>query len=68
MSWSTSKEGKCCAACANWGGPRKVNGLKRAEVESINVKGKCYLGRSTVSPGPGPCYSCKSFEPWAALK
>ena len=33
MAWSTSIAGKCCAACTNWGGPRKVNSLKRAETD-----------------------------------
>ncbi len=68
MAWSTSIAGKCCAACANWGGPRKVNSLKRAETDRSDTKGKCYLGVGTCSAGTNACYGCNKFEPWVALK
>lgn len=67
MSWSTYKEGKCCAACANWDGPRKLGGCKSAQVDSVGTKGKCYLGKGP-SNGTNASYGCPSFEVWAALK
>lgn len=66
MSWSTYKEGKKCAACAHWGGPRKVGGCKSAQVDSVGTKGECYMGKNPY--GTNASYGCNSFEPWAALK
>ena len=70
MSYSAGKGSKCCITCANWGGLRKLNSLKRAESSSSSTLGKCYAGRGPCSDGTKACYgnSCSSYEPWPPVK
>lgn len=68
MSYGAYKTSKTCLACANWGGPRKVGACNRAETDSMDTKGKCYIGRGVSPSAANASYGCSSFEPWAALK
>ena len=71
MSWSASKNEKCCLTCDNWGGCRSVNYAKRAETDSPSTRGKCYAGMPTdATPGPTACKSgnqCRAYQSWSAL-
>lgn len=71
MSWTASKNQRCCATCANWAGPRTEKYGSSAETESPSVRGKCYAGVPADStPGPtamaGTC--CSKYQKWSALK
>ena len=43
MSKTFTGSTKCCATCANWGGPRTEK-FGSAETAGPGVKGKCYAG------------------------
>ena len=71
MSWSASKSWKCCASCANWGGPRTAKYNKDAEVESPSVRGKCYANvfcGVTQGPSASEGRSCSKYQTWAAIQ
>lgn len=61
---------KCCATCANWGGPRMLRGTTAAEVESIQVKGPCYVRAGGMMPCPASHegFNCREYQKWAALR
>ena len=68
--WTASKDTKCCATCANWGGNRTVNYAKAAQTNSQNDQGKCYAGVFTSnSAGHFACAGtyCPKFQKWSAL-
>lgn len=69
MSWTTRD--KCCATCANWGGPRKVNYAGAAETDQPSTRGKCYMGKGNVIPGPcamSSASTCSCYQKWGAVK
>ena len=70
MSKTFTGSTKCCATCANWGGPRTEK-FGSAETAGPGVKGKCYAGVfSAVTQGHNDCsgYNCAKYQKWAALK
>ena len=69
MSWTTRD--KCCATCANWGGPRKVNYAGAAETDQPSTRGKCAHGRGDATPGPTAMHSasdCPKYQKWSAVR
>ena len=38
--WTATKNTKCCATCANWGGERKATSAKSAETPHTDTLGK----------------------------
>ena len=71
MSKSWTSTTKCCATCANWGGPREVEHSGHyVNTESSSTRGKCYFGKGDALPGPGAMggNSCDKYQKWAALK
>ena len=70
MGWKAVKSTKCCATCANWGGPRQAT-FGAADVEKPGTYGKCYEGVfSGVTSGHCACQgtSCPKYRLWSALK
>ena len=67
-SWTNTT--KCCATCANWGGPRKLVLNSYVETESPGTRGKCYAGvPGDAIPGPTAMKAyCPKYQKWAALK
>lgn len=64
-----NKSAKCCATCANWGGPRREH-FKCAEVEHPDTRGKCYAGvfcSVTQGPSASSGSSCSKYRLWSAL-
>lgn len=71
MSKTYSGSNKCCATCANWGGPRTLQHNTYSYVESINDTGKCYANAPVArTQGPYACEgsSCPKYQKWAALR
>lgn len=70
MSKTYTGSTKCCATCANWGGPRTEK-FGSSEVASVGDRGKCYAG-VPCSVTQGPCSSeggsCAKYQKWPALK
>lgn len=69
--WTATKNTKCCATCANWGGDRTATYAKNAETPSPSERGKCYENVFCgVTPGPCACdgRNCSKYQPWGALK
>ena len=71
MSKTYTNTTKCCATCANWGGPRIEKFGTYSETNGPGVKGKCYAGVfSSCTDGHDDCsgYNCSQYQKWAALK
>ena len=70
MSKSWTNTSKCCATCANWGGPRELKHSTCVETESPGIRGKCYFGKGDAIPGPAAMggNGCAQYQKWAALK
>lgn len=71
VMWTATKNTKCCATCANWGGERKATSAKSAETPHTDTRGKCYAGVfSSVTQGQCACEgrSCPKYQMWGALK
>ena len=71
MSTTFPSSVKCCATCANWGGPRKVHYSGSAEVNQPSDRGKCAYGIGNVIPGPCAFSSgmgCPKYQRWSALR
>lgn len=69
--WTISKNNKCCASCANWGGDRKPIHGGRGETDSPSTRGKCYAGvpaDATQGHTAMQGTSCGKYTCWAALK
>lgn len=69
--WSTTKNNKCCATCANWGGERKATFSKSVETKEGSTRGKCCAGiPADASQGPTACghNNCPKYQLWGALK
>ena len=69
MSKTFTPHTKCCATCANWGGPRIVK-LGNAETDAPSTRGKCYLGiPADATPGPTAMHTgCPKYTKWSALR
>lgn len=69
MSKTFTSSTKCCATCANWGGPRVVK-LGNAETDSPSTRGKCFAGvPGDATPGPTAMRTgCPKYTKWSALR
>lgn len=72
MSWSATYQQKCCATCANWTGPREVNGTRDTVfTPDSKPNAKCCLHplKGGFSYGPKADWCCGSdYKKWSALK
>lgn len=69
--WTATKNTKCCATCANWGGVRKATSARNAETGSPSDRGKCFAGVSCgVTQGPTAMQgtSCSKYDLWSAIR
>ncbi len=68
--WTATKNEKCCATCANWGGGRSVTYAHTVETDDPGEYGKCYAGVfSGCSSGQRACdgRNCAKYQKWSAL-
>ena len=72
MSKTYDSSSKCCATCANWGGPRMIKcGNTSVEVASVSDRGKCYANVfCSVTQGQSSTEGrgCTKYTKWPALK